>query len=516
MADFGRKRLTARNILLARLNIRANLDRHMLARPPTSSSESQLADYAQLILWMDVIAFEKNNPAKLSPVPLRERVIYTYKQALGCLRYYPEMWYEYAQYLAELGEDDGALDVYKIAIEAMNEVEHCPIIYFAAADFAESRKKFAEARAIYNQLIEVDPSPLSFVMMQRFVRRNESIEAARKVFLQARKMCTTAHVYIHAALIEFFVNKEPKSAGNIFALGFKTSSADPDFLSEYVEFLLHQNDHQSIDFIFCFLLMLDMRMIIEKGLENLSSTYVLPSGETDSSASFGAVVAETTEVRKNSTFGAFLSVFQNYNNMCGTKTIELWNRYFELESLIGTFGSIKSLLHRRSQTLKLPPHFAFVGLLEQYHFMGLWPSSENHRSSITRFITRGCTFTDFSALFGGVFLGIVLPSYVHFPFYAIGASRASEQAKRLPKPIISNLTKYVPGVGTHALPEAVKLILDQVGPLPGLRLPGEIDFLLNLFSTASIPSALEMPAIFGGFQPQPLLGNRRKADEMET
>lgn len=173
MADYGRKRVIARNILLSRISNRTNIDRYLLARPPPSNEKEQLLDYAQVILWQDVLAFEKSNPAKLSAGMLRDRVCYCYKQALACVRYYPEVWYDYAQYCNEMGEEEMASDIYKTAIKVFREIGCCPLIYFLAADFEENRKKFNEARAIYNELVEADPSPLSFIMLQRFVRRNE-------------------------------------------------------------------------------------------------------------------------------------------------------------------------------------------------------------------------------------------------------------------------------------------------------------------------------------------------------
>ena len=47
----------------------------------------------QVILWMDVLQFEKTNPAKLNAAALKDRMVFTFKQALACVRFYPEVWY---------------------------------------------------------------------------------------------------------------------------------------------------------------------------------------------------------------------------------------------------------------------------------------------------------------------------------------------------------------------------------------------------------------------------------------
>ena len=478
LADFGRKRVVARNILLARISNRTNIDRYMLARPTPSTEKGQLSDYAQVILWQDVLAFEKTNPAKLSVGMLKERVIFCYKQALACVRYYPEVWYDYAQYCNEMAEEEMASEIYRTAIKVFTEIGKYPLIYFLAADFEENRKKFKEAKAIYEELIEADPSPLSYIMLQRFVRRNEGLEEARKVFLIARKKCPSPQVYIHSALIELLVNKEPKSASNVFALGFKSFSNFPDYIQEYTEFLLHQNDHQN------------MRMVLEKGLEHLSASFF----------------NSTPNIKPPS-----------------SESIKLWNRYLNFECLAGSFSSIKSLLHRRMNALKLPSQFVFVGIIEQYSFMDLWPSSVNHRTAINRFVSRGCPF-DFKLQFG-TSLGLPIPLTTHYPFYMIGTTRACDESRRLPRPQVTSLIPYHPETSV-LLPEVIKAVIETLPVIPGLKLPLDVDRLLEMILNTPLPNDIVLGFSTNGLnngltnnmnplnQPPSVL-QRRKHDEME-
>merc|ERR1719163_1169355 len=101
------------------------------------------------------------------------------------------------------------------------------------------------------------PSPLAFILYQRFARRALGKAegrklAARKVFGMARKRkehCTH-HVYIAAAMLEFHANKEPKIAHNIFELGMKQFHSEPEFILHYAEFLAFQHDDANLRLLF--------------------------------------------------------------------------------------------------------------------------------------------------------------------------------------------------------------------------------------------------------------------------
>jgi hypothetical protein len=142
--------------------------------------------------------------------------------------------------------------------EATAAMPSNPLIHFLAADLEESRQCFDKARAYYERLVSNAPSPLAFIQFQRFVRRCEGIEAARKVFLAARQSSQCSHqVYSAAALLELHLNKEPKVAANVFSLGHKLYGTNIDFVCTYLDFLLHQNDAANF------------RVVAEKALEQL-------------------------------------------------------------------------------------------------------------------------------------------------------------------------------------------------------------------------------------------------------
>jgi cleavage stimulation factor subunit 3 len=71
------------------------LNRNLISTPPRGSP----LELKQVDLWRKYIYWEKSNPLNLDEyIQLAKRVIYAYDQALLCLGYYPDIWYECALY----------------------------------------------------------------------------------------------------------------------------------------------------------------------------------------------------------------------------------------------------------------------------------------------------------------------------------------------------------------------------------------------------------------------------------
>lgn len=100
-----------------------------LPRLPRSSVREE----HQAQLWQKVLAYERSNPQRLDPLPLRARVMFVYNQCLLCLYFYPSVWcvvliakyidarfrYEYACWLAEVGATEYVIDTYDRALRAI-------------------------------------------------------------------------------------------------------------------------------------------------------------------------------------------------------------------------------------------------------------------------------------------------------------------------------------------------------------------------------------------------------------
>lgn len=185
---------------------------------------------------------------------------------------------------------------------ALRALPESHLIHFAAADFHEERGQYVSAKAVYDEVVKKMPSPLAFILYQRFARRalvrwrvcglwrppfawsehRLSIDGRRARLRAAswqRARClawhesarSTAHTtctsprvrllppmpsktalvlttrgcWCATAMLEFHANKEPKIAHNIFELGMKQFHSEPEFILHYAEFLAFQHDDAS-------------------------------------------------------------------------------------------------------------------------------------------------------------------------------------------------------------------------------------------------------------------------------
>jgi cleavage stimulation factor subunit 3 len=219
--------------------MREGLLLNMLARPPCGSHKEE----QQKRIWLNLIELEKRNTQRLPVEELQKRVKFVYQQALLCLHHYPEIWYDAAMYLAGSGvptANDEATEMFDRACKAL---PGNILFHFAYADFHEARKQNDKAKAVYESLLEKKQDPIIYIQYQKFVRRTVSIEAAREVFIKARKSpdCTY-HVYIASAMMEYQANNNPKVATKVFELGLKQYIHEPMYILEYLKYLEHLND----------------------------------------------------------------------------------------------------------------------------------------------------------------------------------------------------------------------------------------------------------------------------------
>lgn len=76
----------------------------------------------------------------------------------------------------------------------------------------------------------------------KFARRAEGIKSARTVFKRAREDARCKHhVYVAAALMEYYCTKDKNIAFRIFELGLKKFGDNPDYILCYIDYLSHLN-----------------------------------------------------------------------------------------------------------------------------------------------------------------------------------------------------------------------------------------------------------------------------------
>ncbi|KAG0174771.1 mRNA 3'-end-processing protein rna14 [Apophysomyces sp. BC1015] len=140
--------MTARTALPEMRRFTDNLNRSAVPKPPQWSDK----ELQQLDLWKQYIRWEKSNPLQLDEEALiSERVTYAYQQAFLVLRFYPEMWYDFANYYLEQGKTEKALDVLKQGTEV---VPASLLVHFTYAELCESQRQLGDARKAFESLLE--------------------------------------------------------------------------------------------------------------------------------------------------------------------------------------------------------------------------------------------------------------------------------------------------------------------------------------------------------------------------
>ncbi|KAI1723093.1 suppressor of forked protein (Suf) domain-containing protein [Ditylenchus destructor] len=226
------------------------INRQAVSIPPRGST----AELKQAELWRKYIQWEKGNPLNTEEYgQLAKRVIFAYEQALLCLGYMPDIWYEAAlfqqqaaQQLAEKGDvklstaiTSEIIQLYERAISGL--MKENQLLYFAYSDYEEERRNYENVKKIYNRILlieHVDPT-LPYIQLMKFTRRTEGVKTARLIFKRAREDNRSKfHVY------------DPQVAMRIFDLGLKKFANDADYALAYVEFLSHLNEDNNTRVIF--------------------------------------------------------------------------------------------------------------------------------------------------------------------------------------------------------------------------------------------------------------------------
>lgn len=335
ISDNSRDYMNARRVAKEYEAITRGLDRSFLSLPPCGSIE----EIKQVEIWQKYIAWERSNPMRMEDhILLNKRVMFAFEQCLLCLGHFPNIWYTAASHLqecgrilAEKGDVDNSKTMYDQVValyeKAISNI-HAKnlILYLAFADFEEEQMRNTSAHEIYKKFLsqeDVDPS-LCYVHYMRFCRRSEGTSSARAVFKRARDdKRSSHHVYVAAALMEYFCTKDKKVASNIFELGFKKYKDKVGFVTHYLDFLIHLNDDNNTRVLF----------------ERVLSAETLPS----------------TDARK------------------------VWTQFMEFESTVGDLSSIKKVEKRvlASQTDLNGEANEAAQLIERYKVLDLWPCGKN-------------------------------------------------------------------------------------------------------------------------------------------
>eukprot|EP00250_Pteridium_aquilinum_P018697 c24170_g1_i1 orf=244-2802(-) len=329
LAEYQPKHYNARAVYRERKKFCDRIDSTMLAVPPTGSIKEE----QQCSAWKQLLAFEKGNPQKLDPASLTKRVAFTFEQCLMYLYHYPDIWYDYASWHAQIGSPDSAAVVFQRALKALPDKT---LLHYAFAEFEEARGNIQEARKVYEMLVKnsMTASSLAYIQFIRFVQRTEGTDSALKVLVDARKspLCTY-HVYVASAMMVLCIEKDQKLARNIFEMGLKKYIHEPAYVLEYAEFLCRLNDDQNV------------RVLFERALS------VLPPEES----------------------------------------VEVWNRFMLFEQTYGDLASVLKVQQRRKDALlqtgdegTASAENSLQQFVSRYRYLDLWPCSAQDLDYLAR------------------------------------------------------------------------------------------------------------------------------------
>jgi cleavage stimulation factor subunit 3 len=317
LTEHGPKYMSARAVYRERKNHMEGISRNVLARPPRGNAK----DKHQAQLWKRLIEYEKTNPQTLEAPLLKDRVAFAFNQALLYLYHYPEIWYDSAMWQLENNDYDSAVAVLQKANIALADNL---FLHYQLADLLESHSDIKRAKEVYENLLKKKSDTLIYVQYMRFARRQEGVDAARKVFFRARKSPNcTYHIYLAAAQMEYYINKDANVARKIYEMGFKKFSQETAFVFQYIDFLFHRSDENNL------------RVLFEKILATMPKE----------------------------------------------KTGEIWNMYLKFEYVCGNLNTIQKIEQRRAQSM---PNFDTSGIfsaVQRYQFYDLWPCGSDEMAS---------------------------------------------------------------------------------------------------------------------------------------
>ncbi|KAH0620859.1 hypothetical protein JD844_021705 [Phrynosoma platyrhinos] len=448
------------------------LDRNAPSVPPQNTPQ----EAQQVDMWKKYIQWEKSNPLRTEDQTLiTKRVMFAYEQCLLVLGHHPDIWYEAAQYLeqsskllAEKGDmnnaklfSDEAANIYERAISTL--LKKNMLLYFAYADYEESRMKYEKVHSIYNRLLaieDIDPTLEDskgkvYIQYMKFARRAEGIKSGRMIFKKAREdVRTRHHVYVTAALMEYYCSKDKSVAFKIFELGLKKYGDIPEYVLAYIDYLSHLNEDNNT------------RVLFER---------VLTSG-----------------------------------SLPPEKSGEIWARFLAFESNIGDLASILKVEKRRFTAFKEEYEGKETALLvDRYKFMDLYPCSASELKALG--------YKDVSR----AKLAAIIPDPVVAPSIVPVLKDEVDRKPEYPKPDTQQMIPFqprhlappglhpVPG-GVFPVPPAAVVLMKLLPPPVCFQGPFvQVDELMEIVRRCKLPDSVDeaVRIITGGLPDLSMEGN---------
>jgi cleavage stimulation factor subunit 3 len=178
--------MTARTGYTQLQNITRDLNRTTLPRLPPAPGFESYAEYTrQVQIWKEWIDWEKADNLVLrddDPKTYRKRILFTYKQTLMALQFWPDMWYDAAEFCFDNGIEKEGLDFLNQGIAANPESS---LLAFKLADRIEltttnddgndpgAKTRMAKVREPYDRVLQ------ALYDIAAKTKQKESVEIAK-------------------------------------------------------------------------------------------------------------------------------------------------------------------------------------------------------------------------------------------------------------------------------------------------------------------------------------------------
>ncbi|KAH1011580.1 hypothetical protein HUJ04_000919 [Dendroctonus ponderosae] len=425
------------------------INRNAPSVPPNGTPEER----KQVELWQKYIEWEKSNPLRTEDTALHtKRVIFALEQCLLCLGHHPDIWYQAAQFLelsSKILTEKGDVNASKLfSEEAANVFERATssllsrnmLLYFAYADYEEGRLKYDKVHQIYCKYLDIqdiDPT-LAYIQYMKFARRAEGIKSARSVFKRAREDNRALyHIFVCAAIMEYYCSKDKNIAFRIFELGLKKFGDIPEYVTCYIDYLSHLNEDNNT------------RVLFER---------VLSSGSLENE-----------------------------------KSVDIWNKFLEFECNIGDLQSIVKVERRRAEVLSKIKEFEgkeTAQLVDRYRFLDLFPCTPQELKSIG--------YTDVINITGAAgkshFLQSIINQQSEMP---LPRPDYSQMIPYKPKSNPLPGEHPIPG-GSFPMPPSAAHLCTLLPPPHCFRGPFvHIDIMMDIFTRLHLPDQVPAPTEHG-------------------
>ncbi|CDK24400.1 unnamed protein product [Kuraishia capsulata CBS 1993] len=141
--------MKVRSVVQELANVTSGLNRNLLM-----TKEPLPSDFKQLAVWKRWIAWELSNPLKLPDDPHRKRVEYSFKQASQVVRFFPEIWFNYVQFLITVSEQLNFEVITEISEMGLTSNPDSFALTYQIAELYEKNMKHDSMKRCYERLIE--------------------------------------------------------------------------------------------------------------------------------------------------------------------------------------------------------------------------------------------------------------------------------------------------------------------------------------------------------------------------